>query len=144
MASRQQQPQASCWASKIQISDELVCGHPSPGLSAGPPSGAFQNEPSSQHPHTSAHAARWWPKASSGRPHRQVRFARGNRPTLRPQQSAVANPDMRFNTELLQNSRSTLLPPGFKLLGLPRSQLPMLSIVEVKRRGVVLQCVHQS
>ena len=25
-----------------------------------------------------AHAARWWPKASSGRPHRQVRLDRGN------------------------------------------------------------------
>ena len=37
--------------SKIQISDELVCGHPSPGLSADPPSGAFQSEPSSpEHP----------------------------------------------------------------------------------------------
>ena len=40
--------------SKIQISAELVGGHPSPGLSADPPSGVFQSEPSSpEHPHTS-------------------------------------------------------------------------------------------
>ena len=140
----------------IPISDELVGGHPCPSPSLCRPS---QRPSSPEHP--LAHTAWWWPKASSGQSHGQVRWvgATGEQDATEATRALRVNSEeglkteipatahfetatrsrrnMRFNTELLRNSRSTLLDassgwlPSSKFSGAlwPTVKLPMLSIV---------------
>ena len=62
---------------QIQVAHHYVGGHSGAGLTAHPGSSTLERKtPSCQHP-ARAQAARWWPKASMGRPHRQKRRARG-------------------------------------------------------------------
>ena len=69
MASRPQPPRVACYPPRFQI--HCAC------LSAQPCCGTLQGEPSSTQPPDLEHAARWWPKASRERPHRQLRKVKG-------------------------------------------------------------------
>ena len=63
---------------QIQVAHHYVGGHSGAGLTAHPGSSTLERKaPSCQHP-ARAQVARWWPKASMGRPHRQKRRARGS------------------------------------------------------------------
>ena len=123
--------------SKIQISDELVSGHPCPGLSADPPSGAFQSEPSSsEHPTPRARctvvakSVEWTvtPEGTFGKGQRE-----GKTPLKQhPEQSGLypcqreegvedsGTPATAFNSAGCFVLPTSSLAPRFKLLGLPR------------------------
>ena len=108
-----QTPTIKCvWNRDVQISDEHVGGDTPSCFPADSGGGTLQCEPSSPQNPARERAARWWPNASSERPHRQKRREKGMEiRRRRKRRTRKSCGSMRVKMLLGDTERATTLRP---------------------------------